>query len=342
VNITLKTLSLKSQSASIGYGIGTLIYLSLRLLVGNDWNLVALVSNVLPWLALIGLLGFVILLLHRRWKFAILHVPVLIAFFVIYGDRFDAPEPPPVPAGSLEITAATYNVASIFSDVDKIVAVIDTLDADVIGLQELGESHAAVFEQELSEAYPYQVLYPVSSEYGLGLLSRYPVLNSEIITTYENDRGDLRIGLIRVEIEVEGSPVAIYVAHPPVPLPFSTNSGLVLYDESVRDDQLQTIRAHVEAETMPVLVLCDCNTTDQSNGYQVLAGILTDSFLEAGRGLGFSYAPQPLSIPPVLPLLWRIDYIWHNEGFVATQAVVNKKAGTSDHRPVVAELWLKP
>jgi endonuclease/exonuclease/phosphatase (EEP) superfamily protein YafD len=172
------------------------------------------------------------------------------------------------------------------------------------------------------------------------VLSRYPLENEALLLTYEDIRGDLKNGLMRVEADIDGITVVIFVAHPPPPSFVTLETPPVFYDEQLRDDQLQTLKDHVIQESYPVLALCDCNVTDQNTGYQILDSVLDDSFQEAGRGLGFTVAPQPMSIPAIFPLLWRIDYVWHDAAFVVSDAWVMEEDGTSDHRAVLAQMHL--
>ncbi|HLB48679.1 MAG TPA: endonuclease/exonuclease/phosphatase family protein [Anaerolineales bacterium] len=84
----------------------------------------------------------------------------------------------------------------------------------------------------------------------------------------------------------------------------------------------------------PVIMLCDCNLTDTSQAYVRLATFLRDSFREAGWGFGHT-----LIHPPYHFRTQRLDYVWHNDKFVAAQAAVGR-AGNSDHLPITARLIL--
>jgi endonuclease/exonuclease/phosphatase family metal-dependent hydrolase len=228
------------------------------------------------------------------------------------------------------------------SDVDEIIGVIRDLDADIIGLQELGIGHGEALGEGLRDIYPYQALYAGEDDFGLGLLSRYPIDDSALVLTYENYRGDEHAGLMWATVDIEGESIRVFVAHPPVPSPFTFRDRVPrVYDESIRDGQLESLRGQIEDETTPVLVLCDCNMTDQSKGYQTLDGVLDDAFEKAGQGLGFTVAPEPMGLPSILPLIMRVDFVWISGDFVATEVVVGKNGGSSDHRAVVARLVLK-
>jgi vancomycin resistance protein VanJ len=111
------------------------------------------------------------------------------------------------------------------------------------------------------------------------------------------------------------------------------------YDDTVRDGQIETMRHLVRQASGPVLVLCDCNMSDQSTAYHDLDRLLDDSFREVGQGLGLS-ATRFLANRRVFPLMARIDYVWHSADFRAYAAFVADDSGSSDHHPVVARLAL--
>lgn len=331
------------QTIILWYGVSASVLVALRATIGGSWTFVALFNNFIPWCAAVGIFwGIIALFSRRRWLLVSLQIPLIVLFVAVYGRYFQEREPINPPSDGLALRVSTYNVFSVSSDVERIIGVIRDMDADIVGLQELGVEHSERFENDLGNIYPYQALYPGEEDFGIGILSRYPLVESEVLVNYENFRGDVHTGLMRVVVDVDGVLITVYIAHPPVPSPFSFRDNVPrFYDDNLRDGQLNALRERVEDEVNPVLVLCDCNMTDQSEGYQALDRVLDDSFLEAGKGLGFTVAPQPMGIPSILPLIMRVDYVWLSEDFVAIEAFVGKDDGSSDHRPVIAELVLR-
>jgi endonuclease/exonuclease/phosphatase family metal-dependent hydrolase len=84
----------------------------------------------------------------------------------------------------------------------------------------------------------------------------------------------------------------------------------------------------------------DFNTTDQSEGYHLLAQHLKNAHWEAGWGFGFSFpANQPrFKRIPILTPVVRIDHIFYSSHFLAHSATTLSDSGGSDHLPVIAEL----
>ncbi len=314
------------------YGLSATGYVALRLLVGERWDTIAFANNFVPWWALGGLIAALIAIFSRwRWPLLALQAPILILFVVVYGELFWPNRDAAEAGNNIPLTAATYNTLSLQSDPQQVLTVINALDADVIGLQEVGPDLADLLAQQ--QKYPYQALHPAESEHGVALLSRYPILEEQVFSPFQK-----YVRHLRVLVDINGTQVAIYVVHPHTPHPYFPPTA---YNTQFRDEQLAALRQRLKTDTIPILVLCDCNTTDQSDAYRAMDKILVDSFREAGWGLGFTFPARILEGELDVPRMIRIDYVWHNEFFVATNAQVGHDSGTSDHRPVIVNLLLK-
>ncbi len=316
------------------YGLGTCGYLLARVAVGERWPIVAFANNFVPWWALGGLVcaGAALLTRHRRTLIA-LQLPVLVAFGLLYGHQFWPHTFAYDPADGPELTVATFNMQGAKNDPVVAARMLIELDADLVGLQEVNELTADTLTEALKPVYPYQRVYKPSSNKGIGLVSRYPFLDWSA-----NQSEDYYARFARAVLDVKGTAVVVYVVHPDSPrnimLPFD-------YDDTRRDEQLARVREYIAAENGPVLVLCDCNMTDQSNAYRAMDRLLDDTYREVGWGLGLTFpAPTNLYIPGLFPML-RLEYIWHNAFFVPVNAHVYPHTGSSDHYPVVAQLVLK-
>jgi vancomycin resistance protein VanJ len=197
----------------------------------------------------------------------------------------------------------------------------------VIALHEITPEQAQQFIPLTAAAYPYHILDPSETGEGLILLSRYPIQDYEFFRPFPGSHSN-----VRAVITMSGAPVTVYAVHFQRPhlvmFPFS-------YDVSTHDAEVANLRDRLRAETGPVLVLCDCNMSDQSDAYQTLDRLLDDAFREAGQGLGFTFRFHRF-----LPYMARIDYIWYSDDFVAINVHTWDDSGTSDHRPVVATLSL--
>ena len=318
------------QAGIAAYGLAMLGFLLARRVVGERWVWVSVCNNFVPWLVGLGVMLAVLGAWSRwRWLLVGLQVPGVIAFAVLYGDLV-LPRDAPQHSGPT-LHTATYNIYSMRTDPAPVTDVLRTLDADIVGLQEVGPQHAARFAEELAAVYPYQALYPEMPVQGVGLLSRYPIREHRLILP----RTAMRY--MRAVVDVDGVPVVVYVAHPPPPV--YSNAPLD-YDAAPRNDEITRLIDALDAEDNgPLLVLGDFNASDQSEPYRALDRALDDAFREAGQGLGFTFPDRDDA--RLWPLMTRIDYIWHNADFVALDAWVGADSGGSDHRPVLAVLGLQ-
>ena len=95
---------------------------------------------------------------------------------------------------------------------------------------------------------------------------------------------------------------------------------------AARAKQLDYLLRLIETSPHKVLLCGDFNELPNSYLYRQIAGVLDDSFMEAGLGLGST-------LPSRLPGL-RIDYVFHSEGIRAVSHNVVDVA-LSDHYPVL-------
>jgi len=92
-----------------------------------------------------------------------------------------------------------------------------------------------------------------------------------------------------------------------------------------RAKQAQMIANHAAKCTHKTIIAGDVNDPPTSYTYSRLCGDFQDSFVEAGSGIGTTYAGR-------IPML-RIDYIFVDEGFTVESFEVLKE-NYSDHYPV--------
>lgn len=320
------------------------ILLVLDLAVGEQLALVGLFNTLLPTLLLPAFVFAALGLLRRRWGLALAQVPAIVAFVAYYGILF-IPQQTAVDPNARQLSVLTYNLHAEWAQYDPIVALIREADADVVALQELGSPAAKVFAEQLADVYPYQALHPQDADFiwGQGVLSRYPIIEDTYVHT--------TFGQQRVVLDVDGRRVAMYNMHPPPP--FSRTPAGYIYDPQQRSADLTIALDQASTETGPVILAGDFNMTDRTDDYARVAARFHDTFREVGWGLGFTLPdyshpqafafavrlPAWLKLPwlPV-PLLTRIDFVFHDESFDSVEAKVWPTSGGSDHRPVLARL----
>ncbi len=107
------------------------------------------------------------------------------------------------------------------------------------------------------------------------------------------------------------------------------------YDGTERHAGTLDVVKAVSQDVNPVIVLCDCNMSDQTSDYDAMAGVLHDSWRERGFGFGFTVPATRYRAP--FPFL-RGDYIWHSPSVEITTIAIGQDNGGSDHFPVIAQV----
>jgi endonuclease/exonuclease/phosphatase (EEP) superfamily protein YafD len=317
----------------VGYGLLVTLFWGMHLLCRDCFVLVQQAQHVMHFITLVTLLMLVAgaLIFIRRWMLIAL-LPGALMFAVWYGPSF-LPKSEPEARG-IQITVATFNVLGHIANPDETFAVVDALDADVIAFQELRPTLQGKMESDLREEYPYQVSKVIQGFEGLGLISRYPIVESNIELDVDFIEPDLAAPrFLRVVLDVDGRRVVVYGFHPTIPY-FEVGRS---YDDDILSINVRDMVAAIEAEVDPVILLCDCNSTPRSIQYAWLDDVLHEAYGARGWGFGLTHPAEEWAITP----LFRIDYVWYSDEFEAIAASVWDDSGGSDHFPLWARLDLR-
>ncbi len=218
-----------------------------------------------------------------------------------------------------EISIMTYNGKSggkyntneprIF--VEEVLAV----NPDIICFQEFSPRNEPF--KPLRDKYPYRY-----NRYTQIVLSKYPITHGEDLGLESIRTSN---GAMFVDVDVDGVFVRVYNIH----LHSNRISGKVdemkentdikdlndkeTYDKTkdilalvkrtsaVRSSQASQVKRHCNTSPYPTLICGDFNDPPQSFTYRILSQGMKDTFVEAGRGFGFTYKGN-------IPFL-KIDYI---------------------------------
>jgi endonuclease/exonuclease/phosphatase family metal-dependent hydrolase len=210
---------------------------------------------------------------------------------------------------------------------------------DVLCLQEVTVKFYHSLEKKLGYEHSFNL------KKGTVIFSRYPIEAGG-----EVPFDDTKNSSLWADIRIEGKLVRIYNVHLQSNKVTSTTEKVIKDPEldkkktwrsigsvvkrvggatSLRAEQAQRVRQHIEASPNPVIVCGDFNDTPNSYVYAHLSKGLTDTFRQKGLGLGTTFAG-------ILPFL-RIDYVLSEKTF-ATHSCTTIRGGESDHYPVVAAL----
>ncbi len=291
-----------------------------------------LFASALSILSFLALALLPVGLLLGQWRLALpLTLPIAV-LALAYGPLL-------LPRGASTSAAPpfsvlTFNIETGEHQPDRLARVIRESNADIVAVQELGQTAADYFRDHLNDLYPYQSLYPQANPYaGQGLLSRYPIVDDEYWRNLDiNDP----YGHLRAELDVRGVSLTLFSTHPVPPISFEEGVKIQAHGSAI-DRVLSRARAH----SGPVILVGDFNMTDHFDEYQTITRQgYTDAFRAVGEvGFGFTFpTPTRLLLPPVI----RLDYIFYNDQVRGITARVWPDSGESDHHPVYAELVLAP
>ena len=319
------------------YGLSLTAFLLLRFLEGESLNIVAIINNLLHVMLLPTVLLLPLMLITRQW---FVSVALALPFVVTVTSNLPlvTNNPQPVPPDSTEVDILTYNLLSrqggavAFAET---LAIIEEADADIVALQEVSRSAAAVLESVFDGDYPYRALHPQNSgTQGQGLLSRYPITDE----VFFQAPLALQLGHQRAVLDVDGREVVLYNDHPIHP--FMTPG----FDVSMRSADIAYVleRATEDAATAPTLMMGDFNMTPMTEDYAAVTTTFTDVYGTVGRWPGYSF-PSWDAIPGIyglVPPLARLDYVFHDDDWRALEAHVWNRSGGGDHRPLFVRLAL--
>jgi vancomycin resistance protein VanJ len=190
---------------------------------------------------------------------------------------------------------------------------------------------ARKLRRDLATQYPYQAARTLVDYDEFVLLSRFPITETEYFSEgIDPETGQFVPNYMRAILEIDGQAVIVYVFHPPNP----NFNRIINFDDSALETEVEAMVRLIERQTVPVLVICDCNSTPRSRQYRLMDEVLDNAFGMAGSGFGLTY-------PAARPII-RIDHIWFSDAFTALDAEVVETSGTSDHRPLHVTLDFHP
>jgi endonuclease/exonuclease/phosphatase family metal-dependent hydrolase len=257
--------------------------------------------------------------------------PILLAFSVAGGGA-SCGEPPlrprPPSEGAPHFTVMSYNVELGAEGERGSLEGFDTMDADVLCLQEVTPAAEEVLRSEYTDDYPYQLYKSKGGAGGLAALSRFPLTDDGLRTVPEGWHPAWHL-----EAETPAGRVQILNVH--LRSLFSADTGPLRSYLSTGEDHLAEIEAFSnDCETeVPTIVLGDFNEGVNGDAVNFLEerGYLNllPAFRPGQPTWGFRSVADQLSE--------TIDHILINDALVPLDAWV-KRHGHSDHMPVFAHV----
>jgi endonuclease/exonuclease/phosphatase family metal-dependent hydrolase len=263
-------------------------------------------------------------------------ITFLLAILFSLGSGLLTANPPKPLAKRAVLRVMTYNIHVGVGmdqklDLGRIADVINHERVDLVGLQEvdrgvrrtqgLDEIVELAKLTRMNYAFAHNLDYQ-GGEYGVGILSRFPIGTIDH-RKFENRRESERRGMLRIEVELAGRLVNFVTTH----LDYQYPDGRLFETE-------QLLRA-LEGKKGALIVVGDFNDEPDGDAYKLITSKFHDAWIESkAKQAGLSY--------PADKLAKRIDYIFYrNSDGVRARRAWTVRSLASDHIPVVAELELK-
>jgi endonuclease/exonuclease/phosphatase (EEP) superfamily protein YafD len=220
------------------------------------------------------------------------------------------------------LSLVTVNVRRRNRDTDRTLAYLRDRRPDVVAVLEVDAAWAAALGQ-LADEYPHRVVEPRPDNFGIALLSRWPLVGAEVI-----DFGTHGLPSIEAEVDRPAGRFRIIATHPHPPFTPSLSAELRRHLRAVG-----TRAADPAAGPLPCVVVGDFNATPWSAPFRdfVAASGLRDTAL--GRGV------QPTWNARLWGARIPIDHIFAPNAATVLERSIGPDVG-SDHFPVEAVLVL--
>jgi len=247
------------------------------------------------------------------------------AIWVVGLARPVVPVRRPAPPPGRTVRIVTWNIHDAYGHIPEIRAVLDSLDPDIVCLQ---EANARRFR----ECWPGAEVAQADS---VITLTRGRIEHDRAIRLER--KGHYIRPLLETEIALDGKRVSVLNVHlysfqfaaalknPTRQKAREATEGAI----EMRTLQIDEMTDWLTAQRTPALVAGDFNTPPRGRLYGQLTDVATDAFAAAGRGFGWTF-------PHSHPIL-RIDYVWLTPDVKAVHCR-RLRVGPSDHVPVVADV----
>jgi endonuclease/exonuclease/phosphatase (EEP) superfamily protein YafD len=226
---------------------------------------------------------------------------VVVIVIVRAGGEVWSPSADPAPGDT--ITVLSWNLEMDARPGPAAADGIAAIDADVIALQELTPEYGSAIEADstLTTRYPYRILEPEPGAFGLGILSKLPL----VVRDDDFTASILHAGLLLRD----GRTVELFDVHARRPLYRNVGPIPVALDTKDRDEDVAVIAAALAGldDHRSALVAGDLNGAWTEPGLEPLRGLAQDAHELVGTGPGFTWRPGPLEALGVGVL--RIDHV---------------------------------
>lgn len=212
--------------------------------------------------------------------------------------------------------AMLLNVNTRAGDPRRVVAEIRSVDPDILVLEEISSTWVQELEG-LSERYPHSRVQPREDNFGIGLYSKVPLADSEIVFL-----SAARVPTILATIATEPRMLRVIATHPLPP------RGK-MYSRD-RNEQISDLPTYCESG-IPLVLIGDLNVTPWNHHFRRL--IERSGLKDSAVGFGVQPTWRGFGGPMAIP----IDHCLYSEGITIVDRQVGADVG-SDHLPLIVDL----
>lgn len=315
------------------------------------------------WLLIIPVLWVAGWLWRRRWLFAGANMLLLLLNWSTVGQTWQSNSP--LRSTRYDMHVLSYNVGAFkyqYKNFERVLEYLKTQEADIICLQEFynardrkDKSKPRAIERLTTELglenYTFIELKP-ESQFGMLVLSRYPIVNAECLTPITKETKN---GIMYADLKLYGQTLRVYNMHlqsynfsikqrrllkgaeaedaVATEMNAASTWGLVkvmLHTWRKQAEQVAVFQQNIAQYEGPTLVCADLNNAPYSYFYNAVGKGMDDSFRKRGSGWGRTYRESSRLFQ------LRIDYIFVGDQLLTVDHRVLQDADHSDHYPIKA------
>lgn len=228
---------------------------------------------------------------------------------------------PGAPEAVPPLSLILANVHRLNPDKSQAVAYLRDRQPDVAVILEVDAGWRAHLES-LDEIYPHRMVEPREDNFGIAILSRWPLTDSRVVRF-----GGSPFPNVTAMLRFHGRDVRLFATHPHPPF----NAALA----ATQLAQLGALADAAAASTAPCIVAGDFNATPWSAPYRLF--VTRSGCRDTALGFGVQPTWNARGIAPRIP----IDHVFVSPDVAILQRSVGPDVG-SDHFPVEATLVLPP
>jgi endonuclease/exonuclease/phosphatase (EEP) superfamily protein YafD len=287
--------------------------------LGQAWWFFDLFSNFrVQYLLGLSVIALILLPFRKRRTSLIFSAFALINLAIILPIYIGKPS-----AGTIKspvLRAMLINVNTRNGSAELVAELIMENNPDFIVLEEINNRWVNNLQSALS-SYPYSKVHPRDDNFGIGLFSKLPFTQANIL-----DFSAAYVPSIFAGVQTGSNILYILATHPVPP----KDAGYSKW----RNEQLERIAVFCRDMPRPLILLGDLNVTPWNTHFRQL--IRTSGLLNSSQGRGI-YPTWPANSPL---LLIPLDHFLHSPDITIIRKSTGRNVG-SDHYPVFVDFAIE-